>query len=239
MPERSVPYLKLDTANALPTTLTEKMRGQIRLDPHDGTATDEDALVLIGKRKDGSIDAIRVNGIAVQVGDVTLEDHATVLDFASTYFSVTESPDYEANISPLYTQMHTLGPFHLNDVPGTAATGLTLEFFNTATATGIGTTGSYYAPAAGKILAAYLNSDASRTAGSAVLRPTVNGTGFVLGSGKPTLDATNAIRHSVAVPWASGIAFTAGQRISCELVTSGWTPIMANVTALLVIGLTP
>ena len=239
MPERSRPYVKFDVRADLPTSITDKMRGQVRFDPHDGTASDEDSLVFIGKRKDGTIGYVALNGIAVQVADVTLENRVGILDFDGTFFQATESPDYEANISPLYTQQHTLGPFHLNDVPGTAATGLTLQFFNTTTATGIGTTGSYYAPAAGKIIAAYLNADASRTAGSAVLRPTVNGTGFVLGSGNPTLDATNTLRHSVAVAWANGIAFTAGQRISCELVTSGWTPITANVTALLVIGLTP
>ena len=94
-------------------------------------------------------------------------------------------------------------------------------------------------PAAGRVLAAYLISDASRTAGTAQLRPTISGTGQNFTGGNPTLDGTNTQRHSVIVDWANGVTFNAGQRVGCELITSGWTPTTANVTATIVVGLTP
>lgn len=238
MPERSVPYLKFDTANALPTSIHDKMRGQIRFDPATGLG-DEDGLVGIVMKKDGTIGYVPLSGIAIQAGDVTLEDRVTTIDFDSTFFGVTESPDYEANIAPLYKLTMTLGPYHLNDVPGTATSNLFTEFFNTTTATGIGSTGSWYMPTAGKVLGGFIQSDAGRTAGTAQLRPTISGVGTSFTGGNPTLDATNTARHSVAVTWANGVSFNAGQRVGCELITSGWTPITANVTALLVIGLNP
>lgn len=230
---RSQPYLRLDIGESLPTAADE-MRGQIRLDPSSG-AGDPDQLVGVLMRTDGTIAYVNLGGVAIQVGDAGTISGVNTIDFNADDFVATESPITEANVALLGNIQATLGPFFLNDVPGTAVTGMTLEFFNTAAATGIGVTGAYYAPADGRIVGAFLNSDASRSAGSAVLRPTVNGTGAVLGAGNPTLDATNTLRHSVLVTWANGIAFTAGQRISCELVTSGWTPITANVTALLLI----
>jgi len=178
-----------------------------------------------------------MNGIAIQVADVTLEDRISVMDFGGDDFVVSESPDYEANVSLLGNITVTLGPYFLNDVPGTATTNLFTEFFNTTTATGIGTTGSWYMPVAGRVVAAFIQSDAGRTAGTAQLRPTISGTGANFTGGNPTLDATNTARHSVLTTWANGVSFNAGQRVGCELITSGWTPTTANVTALLVVRL--
>ena len=235
---RSVPYLRLDWANALPT-LTDDMRGQIRWDPADGTAGDPDNIVAVIKRTDGTIAYVGLIGIAIQVGDAGTISEIQTMDFASNFFAVSESPTTEANVTVLYTQTHSLGSFFLNDIPGTATSNLFSEFFNTTTATSIGTSGSYYMPAAGRVLAAYLISDASRTAGTAQLRPTISGTGQNFTGGNPTLDGTNTQRHSVIVDWANGVTFNAGQRVGCELITSGWTPTTANVTATIVVGLTP
>jgi len=232
---RSTPYLKLDTSNPLPT-VTDSMRGQIRLDPATG-AGDEDTVMFVGKNEDGTISYRAMNGIAIQVADVTLEDRISVMDFGGDDFVVSESPDYEANVSLLGNITMTLGPYFLNDVPGTATSNLFSMFFDTTTAVSIGTTGSWYMPVAGRVVGGFIQSDTGRTAGTAQLRPTISGTGTSFTGGNPTLDATNTSRHSVLTTWANGVSFNAGQRVGCELITSGWTPTTANVTALLVVRL--
>lgn len=240
-------WITFDTTIALPT-LQEDMRGQLRFAPPDpANAASPDRLLLAGRDQLGALRWWLTNALQIKIspesgGDGSVYAYIDSLSIDTRDFNLGIGLTNAISLSKIDWQYHTLGPFHLNDVPGTAVTGMTLEFFNTASATSIGTTGAYYAPADGYICGAYLNSDASRTAGSAVLRPTINGTGQVMFGGNPTLDATNALRHAMFntredALLGPGITFTAGQRIGCELVTSGWTPITADVTALLVIAM--
>jgi hypothetical protein len=58
----------------------------------------------------------------------------------------------------------------------------------------------------------------------------VDGVGAAFDGGSVVLNATDVARNSGLVAYASGVAFTAGQLIGCEVVTSGWTPTTANLS---------
>jgi len=202
---------------------------------------------LAGRDQLGALRYWLCNALQVKIspesgGDGSVYAYIDSLNIDTRDFSLGIGLTNAISLSKIDWEYHTLGPFHLNDIPGTGATGMTLQFFNTTTATGIGTTGSYYAPSDGYVCGAYINSDASITAGAAVLRPTIQGTGGVMFGGNPQLDTTNPLRHArfntrEDALLGPGITFTAGQRIGCELVTSGTTPITADVTALIVIAM--
>jgi hypothetical protein len=123
----------------------------------------------------------------------------------------------------------TLGPFFINDLPGTATTEALIQFFNTGTAVNL-VSGGVRMPRVGRVVAIYMVSDANRTAGTATARVVINGAGTAFDGGSVVLDGTNVNRDSGVVAYSSGVSFVAGNDVALEVVTSGWTPTTANIT---------
>jgi hypothetical protein len=132
----------------------------------------------------------------------------------------------------------TLGPFYINDLPGTATTQATLGYFNTATAVSRDATDPHLRTA-GRIVGLIVVSDVARTAGTATGRVRIAGADTAFNGGAVLLDATNTEQDASFVNHASGVAFTNAQTIGVNITTSGWTPITANITAWLVVSLDP
>jgi len=128
----------------------------------------------------------------------------------------------------------TLGPWHANDLAGTASRFLQVMFMDTST-TVVQANSTLLMPAAGAVIAAFLSTDGARTAGTATLRVTINGVPTTFLAGAVVLDATNTSRDSAYD--ATGLAFASGDTIGVNVITSGWTPTTANVTAWLVMRL--
>lgn len=127
-----------------------------------------------------------------------------------------------------------IGPFYINDLPGTATTQATLGYFNTATA--LSRNGNDVRMSTdGRIVGLIVTSDAARTAGTATVRVRVAGAGTAFNGGAVVLNATTTTSNSSFVAWGSGVAFTAGQTVGVDVVTSGFTPITANLSCWLVV----
>lgn len=132
----------------------------------------------------------------------------------------------------------TLGPFYVNDLPGTATTQATQGYFNTATA--LSRNGNdMRMDRAGRVVGLIIVSDAARTAGTATARVRIAGAGTAFNGGAVVLNATTTTSDSSFVAYGSGVAFTAGQTVGADVVTSGWTPITANVNVYVVVMLEP
>jgi hypothetical protein len=132
----------------------------------------------------------------------------------------------------------TLGPLHINDLPGTATTQATNGYFNTATALSRNANDMRMSRA-GRVVGLIMVSDAARTAGTATARVRVAGAGTTFDGGSVQLNATDTTSDSSFVAYGSGVAFTAGQTIGADVVTSGWTPITANVNVYVVVMFEP
>jgi uncharacterized protein (UPF0264 family) len=132
----------------------------------------------------------------------------------------------------------TVGPFYINDLPGTATTQATLGYFNTATLVSRDATDPHLRTA-GRIVGLIVVSDVARTAGTATGRVRIAGADTAFNGGAVLLDATNTEQDASFVNHASGVAFTNAQTIGVNITTSGWTPITANITAWLVVSLDP
>lgn len=169
--------------------------------------------------------------------DTIVFDGATVTDDTGgqVTVAVSSTPNGTAGVRHTFT----LGPFVLNDVPGTATTQLLLQYMNTSTAVSQGgsTNSEPLMQAAGRVVGAILAADDARTAGTATLRVRVAGTGAAFNGGAVALDGTNTTRDSSFVSYANGVAFTAGQSIGAEVVTSSFTPTTANLLAWLIVSL--
>jgi hypothetical protein len=233
---RSEPYIRLDTGNALPTA-HDKMRGQIRIRP--ASAGEKDVLYLCAKDDAGNIRWINVTGVLVQSGDTTVDSDALILDYDSRHFTVTESPEDEVNIALKGALSVTLGPFYINDLPATATTNATFNYYDTGTASSIGTNGSYRMDRDCRVVGMFINSDASRTAGVAIAKPTVQGVAVDFAANTCDLDATNTQRDSAFVSWDDGVPVAAGDRLGAAVVTAGWAPITANIRIQIVVQLNP
>jgi hypothetical protein len=132
----------------------------------------------------------------------------------------------------------TLGPFHINDLPGTATTQATLGYFNTATA--LSRNGNdMRISLAGRVVGLIINSDAARTAGTATARVRVAGVGTTFDGGNAVLNAIRTQTNSSFVSFGNGVAFAANDLIGADVVTSGWTPTTADVNVYVVVMLTP
>lgn len=131
-----------------------------------------------------------------------------------------------------------LGPFVLNDVPGTATTDMAFGYFNTATAVSQATIRQHI-NRAGYVVGAMITSDTDRTAGSATVKVNVSTTSTAYNAGAVVLDASHVRSHSdFAIP-SSGIAISAGDTIGMQVATSGWTPTTANFVGWLLIQIGP
>jgi hypothetical protein len=132
----------------------------------------------------------------------------------------------------------TLGPFYINDLPGTATTQMTLGYFNTATA--VSRAGNDpVMEKAGRIVGLILVSDAARSAGTATGRVRVNGAGAAFNAGAVVLDATLTVSDSSFVAYTSGVSFNAGDRVGIEVTTASWTPTTADLQGFIVVQLAP
>ncbi len=131
-----------------------------------------------------------------------------------------------------------LGPFYINDLPGTATTQATLGYFNTATAVSRATNDIKMARS-GYIVGAFMTSDAARTAGTATLRVRISGADTAFDAGGCVLDATNTTSHSDIVASTLGVSFSSGQTIGVNVTTSGWTPTTADLSVWLLVQINP
>lgn len=132
-------------------------------------------------------------------------------------------------------QSVTLGPFYINDLAGTATTQATLGFFNTATALSRNANADVAIQAAAHVVGLFVSSDAARTAGTATARVRIAGSGTTFNSGAVVLNATDTQSDSSMVAHSSGLAVTAGQKVGCDVVTSGWTPTTADIACWVVV----
>jgi hypothetical protein len=132
----------------------------------------------------------------------------------------------------------TLGPYFINDLPGTATTQMTLGVFDTAT-TVARTTNDPRMRQAGRVVGLVILSDAARLTGDATARVRITGSGTTFNSGAVALDGTNTITDSAFVAHTSGVAFVSGNALGMDIVTSSWTPTTANLTGWLVVSLDP
>lgn len=150
---------------------------------------------------------------------------------------VNYTPMMSAGNSVLSAHM-TLGPWFLNDVPGTATTEMLLAYFNTTSAIGFGgaNENDFTMPVSGQVIGAFLMSDDARTAGTATLVVRINTVATTFVSGAVALDGTNTQRVSTFVP-GSGLSFSEGDEIGVALTTASWTPTTANATAWLLVRL--
>jgi hypothetical protein len=133
----------------------------------------------------------------------------------------------------------SLGPWYLNDIPGTATTQMLLMYMNTSTAVSQGgsSNSDFIMRTAGKVVGALLITDNSRTAGSATLQVRVAGSATAFDSGSVALDAGSTVRDSVFLTYANGLAFAANDALGVALVTSGYTPTTGDALAWLVVSL--
>lgn len=132
----------------------------------------------------------------------------------------------------------TLGPFYINDLPGTATTQATLGYFNTATAVSQATNDIKMARS-GNIVGAFVVSDAARTAGTATVRVRISGADTAFDAGSCALDASNTTSDSTIVASDLGVSFLSGQTVGVNVTTSGWTPITADLSVWLIIQISP
>lgn len=134
-----------------------------------------------------------------------------------------------------------LGPWYADNLAGTAADRVfALMVMATTTSVAqpaVNPGNELYMPRAGRIVGAFLNSAAARTAGTATLRVSISGGTSAFASGACVLDGTNTVH--IAAWDEGGPTFTAGQYIRPVITTASWTPTTADVTAWLVVRFTP
>lgn len=174
-------------------------------------------------------------------GTVAEGNHAHSLDNLSDVVitSLAEGEALTHNGTNVVDAMHvnfTIGPFYINDLPGTATTQATLNYYNTATASNRSTNDPKMARS-GRVIGAIITSDAARTAGTATVQVRVAGAATAFSSGACALDASNTTSDSEFVGYTNGVAFSAGNTLGAAVVTSGWTPITANVNVMLIVQL--
>lgn len=146
---------------------------------------------------------------------------------------------YEWVAVSAFTPLAAVGPFFANDLAGTATTVLALGYYNTATALSMGTT-DVRMGRAGTVIGLLITSDGARLTGSATGRIRINGTGTTFDSGTVAMEgASTATSDSRFVDIPSGLAFAGGDTLGVDIVTSGWTPTTANVSAWLYAAIDP
>lgn len=130
----------------------------------------------------------------------------------------------------------TLGPFEVNDLPGTATTQLGLQYMNTTSAASL-TNGDITVRQAAHVIGMFITSDAARTAGTATAQVRINGSATAFNAGSVVLNATDTLSDSDIIAHASGNAVTAGQKVGCAIVTSSWTPTTADIDCWVVLSM--
>lgn len=234
---------KPNPGSPLPTASSGN-RGSVRTVATDNSAT-HDELYMCRKTASGGFSwskfvwASDEPNLTVQVDDATIGTFMSVLDFEGDHFAVAETPTHEANITLVAPVSVTVGPWYVNDIPGTATTAMALGYFDTATTVIQGGAFTFRAPANGFIIGIILNSRNSRTAGTAIAKANIGGVTTTFDSDTVVLNGTNTLRASSLVTPANGIAISVGDRIGIDLVTSAWTPITTDATAWIILGLKP
>jgi hypothetical protein len=137
---------------------------------------------------------------------------------------------YEETPTPVI-YVATLGPWYLNDVPATATTPMKLLHMNTTTAVSQSSNG-IRAGRVGEIVGMYVTSDASRVTGTLTLRANVGGVSTVFNGDAVQLGSSPTSRmSSIADPGAGVAIASGGDELGIDVVTSGWSPITADVAA--------
>jgi hypothetical protein len=124
-----------------------------------------------------------------------------------------------------------LGPWYLNDIPGTATSEMRHLYMTSSSGVTQGDPGfnDVTMPEAGAVLGAFLMSTEARTAGTATLRLRVNTVDTAFLAGAVVLDGTTTTRDSIFD--TTGVSFSAGDEIGLNLTTESWTPTSAHATA--------
>lgn len=180
------------------------------------------------------------NGVSgnptVDMGTYNLDDLSDVAVSSARNGSVVAYDGSSWADRMVYT--FTLGPFYINDLPGTATTQATLGYFNTATA--LSRNGNEIKMArSGYIVGAFVTSDAARTAGTATVRVRISGADTAFDAGSCALDASNTTSDSTIVASDLGVSFSSGQTVGVNVTTSGWTPTSADLSVWLIIQISP
>lgn len=132
----------------------------------------------------------------------------------------------------------TIGPFFQHNIAASDTAVMTPMFFDTATAVIRGLT-SFKMQKAGKVVGAFLMSQAARTAGTATLQVRINSTNTAFDGGSVVLNATDTQSSGTLLPYSSGLAFAAGDFLTTTVVTNGsWSP-TTDFSAYLVVMLEP
>jgi hypothetical protein len=131
----------------------------------------------------------------------------------------------------------TLGPWFAEDLAGTASDrAMALQYMPTTTSVGQAGTSEgneFKMPKAGRVVGAFLNANAARTAGTATLRVSVAGTPAAFASAACVLDGT--VTTAISAWDDAGPTFTSGQVVRPTITTASWTPTTADVMAWLVV----
>jgi hypothetical protein len=128
-----------------------------------------------------------------------------------------------------------IGPFHISNLPATATTQALFMFAGAAL--GGSSQSEARMLAAGRVVGIIMNSNESRTSGTATARVRIAGTGTDFDGGSVVLDASSTVRDSAFVARSAGVAFAAATAIGVEVVTSGWAPTSADLSIWLVVSL--
>ncbi len=132
----------------------------------------------------------------------------------------------------------TIGPFFINDLPGTATTQAQLGYFNTASAVSLDNN-EIEMGRAGEVVGLIIISDLARTAGNAVAGLNINGSPTAFDGGSAELSVFHLTSNSSFVAYGDGVPFAAGDTLGCGVQTTGWTPTTANVVVWVIVALEP
>jgi hypothetical protein len=132
----------------------------------------------------------------------------------------------------------TLGPFTRPDLSGTGTAALQIMFSASGSTFALGTVDPA-APRAGRVVGIALIANAARTAGTATARVRINGTPTDFAANAVQLNGTSTQRSSGLVAYSSGVAFSAGDTLGIEVVTSSWTPTTADFVGWLTVQCEP
>lgn len=135
--------------------------------------------------------------------------------------------------NPLWTV--TLGPWHINDLAGTATTQAKLAFFTAAGTVNDSTTTAIEIKSAAHVIGMFLLTDNARSGGTATATVWLNGASTAFSAGAVELNATETLSDSAMVAPSSGVAVAAGDTVGCSVVTSSWTPTTADVNCFIVL----
>lgn len=132
--------------------------------------------------------------------------------------------DPTLSLTDPYAYTVTLGPWYAFNVAGTATTTMLLKYLSGST-TVSSTATTIRAGRVGEIVGMFLVANDARTAGTAILKPTIGGSPSSFASDAVVLDGSTATQMTQFVAPGGGVAIASGgNQLGCQIVTSGFTP---------------